>query len=298
MEARITDMKASISGWAFPGGLGGLKDFAPVARQAKTAGFEAIEVAFSPDGALTPETNDADLARVAAGIRAEGVEIAGLATGMLWDAPLTHPDAKVREKGKQIVRRMIAAAPVLGVDAILAVPGAVDVFFMPDAPVVDYRDAWSRATEALASLVPEAEKAGITIGIENVWNRFLMSPMEMVAFIDQFKSKNVGAYFDVGNVVLFGYPEQWVRALGHRIVRVHVKDFKRAVGTAAGFVDLLAGDVNWPEVTKALREVGYDGYVTAEMIPPYTYYPEVLIENTARALRAIIGLRETHNGHR
>lgn len=281
-------MKASISGWAFPGGLGGLKDFALVARQAKAAGFDAIEVAFSPAGALTPETRDAELKQVAASIRGEGLEISGLATGMLWEAPLTHPDAKIRERGKQIVQRMIAAAPVLGVDAILVVPGAVDVFFLPDAPVVDYRDAWSRATETIASLVPEAEKAGVKIGIENVWNRFLMSPLEMVQFVDQFKSKNVMAYFDVGNVMLFGYPEQWIRALAHRIVRVHVKDFRRSVGTAGGFVDLLAGDVNWPEVTKALREVGYDGYVTAEMIPPYTHYPEVLIENTGRALRAII----------
>ncbi|HOA73491.1 MAG TPA: sugar phosphate isomerase/epimerase family protein [Phycisphaerae bacterium] len=282
-------MKASISCWSFPGGLGGLTDFAGAARQAKSAGFDAIEVAFSPAGALTPETKDADLVKLASAIRSEGVEIAGLATGMLWEAPLTHPDAKIREKGKQIVRRMIAAAPVLGVDAILVVPGAVDVFFMPDAPVVDYRDAWSRSSETIASLVGEAEQAGVKIGIENVWNRFLMSPLELVQFIDQFKSSSVGAYFDVGNVVLFGYPEQWIRALGKRIVRVHVKDFKRAAGTAAGFVDLLAGDVNWPEVTKALREVGYDGYVTAEMIPPYTHYPEVLIENTARALRAIIG---------
>lgn len=282
-------MKASISGWSFPGGLGGLTDFAAVARQAKAAGFDAIEVAFSPSGALTPQTSDADLAKLAQGIRAEGVEISGLATGMLWDAPLTHPDPAIRAKGKEIVRRMITAAPVLGVDAILVVPGAVDVFFMPDAPVVDYREAWSRATDAVGSLVADAEKAGVKIGIENVWNRFLMSPLELVQFIDQFKSKNVMSFFDVGNVVLFGYPEQWIRALSHRIVRVHVKDFKRAVGTAAGFVDLLSGDVNWPEVTKALREVGYDGYVTAEMIPPYTHYPEVLIENTGRALRAIIG---------
>lgn len=281
-------MKASISCWSFPGGLGGLTDFASAARQAKAAGFDAVEVAFSPSGALTPETKDADLTRLASSIRSEGIEIAGLATGMLWEAPLTHPDAAVREKGKQIVRRMIAAAPVLGVDAILVVPGAVDVFFLPDAPLVDYRDAWSRSSEVIASLVGEAEQAGVRIGIENVWNRFLMSPLEMTQFIDQFKSKHVGAYFDVGNVVLFGYPEQWIRALGSRIVRVHVKDFKRAAGTAAGFVDLLGGDVNWPEVTKALREVGYDGYVTAEMIPPYNFYPEVLIENTGRALRAIL----------
>ncbi len=282
-------MKSSISPWSFPGGLAGLTDYGAVARQAKAAGFDAMEVALSSQGAVTPETSEADLAKVAKSIRDAGIEIAGLATGLLWDAPLTHPDAKVREMGRDIVRRMMAAAPALGTDALLVVPGAVDVFFMPDAPVVDYRDAWSRATEAIGSLLPEAEKAGVKLGIENVWNRFLLSPLEMCQFIDQFKSKAVGAYFDVGNVALLGYPEHWVRALGSRIVRVHMKDFRRAAGTAVGFVDLLSGDVNWPEVVKALREAGYDGYCTAEMIPPYAYYPEVLIENTARAMKAILG---------
>jgi L-ribulose-5-phosphate 3-epimerase len=282
-------MKASISSWSFPGGLSGLPDYAPAAAQAMAAGFAGIEVALSPHGCMTPETKEADVRKIATSIRNEGLDVAGLATGMLWEAPLTHPDAKVREKGRDLVRRMIAAAPALGTDAILVVPGAVDVFFMPDAPVVDYREAWARATDAIASLVPEAEKAGVRLGIENVWNRFLLSPLELCQFIDQFNSKAVAAYFDVGNVMLTGYPEQWIQALGQRIVRVHVKDFRRAVGTAAGFVDLLSGDVNWPEVTKALREVGYKSYVTAEMIPAYTHYPEVLIENTGRALRAILG---------
>jgi L-ribulose-5-phosphate 3-epimerase len=282
-------MKASISSWSFPGGLAGLADYAPVARQARAAGFVGLEIALSPQGCLTPDSSEAEMARVAASIRAEGVEIAGLGTVMGWDYPLTHPDAKMRARGKDILRRMIASAPLLGTDAVLVVPGAVDVFFMPNIPVVDYRDAWLRAQEAIASVVPEAEAAGVRMGVENVWNRFLLSPMEMARFIDQFKSKSVGAYFDVGNVMLFGYPEQWIRALGSRIVRVHFKDFKRAAGTAAGFVDILSGDVDWPEVIQALREVGYDGYCTAEMIPPYTHYPEVLIENTGRALRAILG---------
>ena len=248
-------MKASISPWSFPGGLVGLTDYAAAARQAKAAGFAGIEVALSPQGAVTPETKDADLAKVAQSIRDAGIEVAGLATGMLWEAPLTHPDAKIRDRGRELVRRMIGAAPVLGTNAILVVPGAVDVFFLPDAPVVDYRDAWSRASEAISSLVPEAQAAGVRLGIENVWNRFLLSPLEMCQFVDQFKSKAVGAYFDVGNVMLLGYPEQWVRALGDRIIRVHFKDFKRSVGTAGGFVDILSGDVNWPEVVKALREV-------------------------------------------
>ncbi|GMV96710.1 MAG: hypothetical protein AMXMBFR83_10710 [Phycisphaerae bacterium] len=281
-------MKAGISTWSFPGGLSGPKDFAPLARQAKAAGFDGLEVAVSAEGALTPETPEREIAAIGRAIRNEGLEIVGVATGLHWEHSLSSPEAKVRERGVDILRREIAAAGVLGVDAVLVVPGAVDVFFLPAAPVVDYRDAWSRATESLAKVIPEAQAAGVRVGVENVWNRFLLSPMEMVNFIDQFKSDQVGAYFDVGNVMLFGYPEHWIAALGRRILRVHVKDFRRSVGTAGGFVDLLSGEINWPVVTAALRQIGYDGWVTAEMIPPYTHYPEVLIENTARALRAIL----------
>jgi L-ribulose-5-phosphate 3-epimerase len=281
-------MKAGISIWSFPGGLAGVKDFGLPAKQAKAAGFDGLEVAISGEGALTPDSNEQQIAAVGASIRNEGLEVAGVATGLLWETSLSHPDAKIREKGKDIVRREIAIAKALGVDAVLVVPGSVDVFFLPTAPVVDYREAFKRASEAISAVLPDAKTAGVRIGIENVWNRFLTSPLEMVQFIDSFNSPNVGAYFDVGNVMLTGYPDQWIKALGKRICRVHVKDFRRSVATASGFVDLLSGDVDWPAVTAALREVGYDGFVTAEMIPPYTHYPEVLIENTARALRAIL----------
>lgn len=282
-------MKASISSWSFPGGLGGLSDYGPVARQAKEAGFEGLELALSPEGCLTLESKATQIARVAASVRAEGVEVAGLASVMFWDYPLSSADPKIRAKGLEVLRRMIAAASEISTDAILVIPGAVDVFFNPAVPIVDYQDAWERAGEGVASVVAEAESASVCMGIENVWNRFLLSPLEMVRFIDKFKSKNVGAYFDVGNAMLMGYPEQWIKALGHRVCRVHFKDFRRDVGTAAGFVDLLSGDVDWPAVVGALKEMGYDGFCTAEMIPGYTHHPEVLIANTARAMKAILG---------
>jgi hexulose-6-phosphate isomerase len=166
----------------------------------------------------------------------------------------------------------------------------VDVFFDPSAVVIDYDTVHKRASEAVASLVPIARAARIAVGIENVWNKFLVDPFAMRAFVDQFDSEWVGAYFDVGNAMLVGYPEQWIRILGKRIKRVHLKDFRRGVGTADGFVDLLSGDVNWPAVMNALREVGYDGPLTAEMIPLYKHCPEVLIENTSRAMDAILKL--------
>jgi hexulose-6-phosphate isomerase len=123
----------------------------------------------------------------------------------------------------------------------------------------------------------------VAICIENVWNKFLLSPLEMRDFIDSFNSQMIGAYFDVGNVLLMGYPDQWIRILGKRIKRVHVKDFKLSVGTAEGFVDLLEGDVDFEAVKKALADVGYDGYVTAELLPFEPGRPE----KTAQAMKNI-----------
>jgi hexulose-6-phosphate isomerase len=129
----------------------------------------------------------------------------------------------------------------------------------------------------------------VAIGIENVWNGFLLSPLEMRAFVDSFASPWVFAWYDVGNTLAFGRPEHWIRILDRRIRRLHVKDYRRAVGTAAGFVDLLAGDVEWPAVMAALRAIGYRGWCTAEL-GPYRHAPQVLIGNTARALAAILAM--------
>lgn len=118
-------------------------------------------------------------------------------------------------------------------------------------------------------ILPFAEKSGVTIAIENVWNNFLLSPLEAVRYVDQFKSKRVGFYFDVGNIVAYGWPEQWIRILGKRIARVHIKEYSRKIadsqGRSAGFkVNLMEGDVNWPAVMKALDEIGYSGWTTIE----------------------------------
>jgi hexulose-6-phosphate isomerase len=170
---------------------------------------------------------------------------------------------------------------VLGVDTILVVPGLV-------TPEVGYVEAYERAAEALNELKDDAKKYGVCIGVENVWNKMLVSPLEMAKFIDDINSEYVQAYFDIGNVLLFSYPEHWIRALGSRIRKVHVKDFRTNCGNFDGFVDLLCGDVNFPAVTKALDEVGYDGYVIAE-IGAYKTYTDQLIWNTSASLGRILG---------
>lgn len=280
----------SISYWSFPGGLEGTRPVAEVFAQAQKAGFEAVEVALSGAGDLSLSTTEKEAQAVVRAARDSGVRIASVATGLFWGKSLSADDPAVRAEALGIARKLIDIAAWLDAGAVLLIPGAVDVFFDPTAGVVAYDAVFKRASDAVASLLPQAGASRIAIGIENVWNKFLVDPMAMRDFVDQFKSEWVGAYFDVGNAMLVGYPEQWIRMLGPRIKRVHLKDFRRSVGTADGFVDLLAGDVNWPEVMKALREVEYDGPLTAEMIPGYKHCPEVIIETTSRAMDAILKL--------
>ena len=200
----------------------------------------------------------------------------------------------MRRRAAGIIRAQIEAAAALGIDTILVVPGAVGVDFIPGCEIVPYETAYARATGFVRAALPLAKKKKVTLTIENVWNKFLLSPLEMRAFIDQFDSDRVAAYFDAGNALAFGYPEQWIEILGRRIARVHFKDYRRAVGSADGFCDLLSGDVDWPAVMRALRGAKYTGWIAAEMIPPVPFYkhaPEVLIHNTSRAMDAIFKLR-------
>lgn len=282
-------LRKSISYWSFPGGLDGSKPAAEAMTEAKAAGFEAIELGLGVTGEVSLESSDTQLENVRQASERIGIEIASLGCALHFQWPFTSDDPSVRSQAMDITRKALAVAHALGTDAVLIVPGAVDVPWDPSIPKVRYDDAHKRVTECFHTLIPDAEAAGVTICAENVWNKMLLSPVEMAAFVDQFGSPWVQAYFDVGNCVITGYPQDWIRILGKRIKRVHVKDFRRSIGNINGFVDLLSGDVDWPEVIRALRDVGYDGPLTAEMIPPYRYYPEVLIENTSRALDAILG---------
>ncbi len=129
-------------------------------------------------------------------------------------------------------------------------------------PEVSYRQAWDRSTAQIKELIPDAEKNGIKLAIEEVWNKFLLSPVEMARYVDQFQSDAVGAYFDVGNVVEYGYPQEWIRELGKRILKIHIKEYKK--DKRFGY-KLGEGEIDWPAVTRALHDIGYDGWVTAEV---------------------------------
>ena len=276
-------MKISASYWIFEGGLEGKLPIHEAMEQASQLGFDAIELGIASQGVLTHRTTQAECETICTMAKKNGLEISGVASGESWSNSPTSSDVKVRETILDFTQKALQITQWLGTDAYLFVPGAVDVFFLPEAEVVPYDVCYDRATEAISKLLPTAEKLGVSIAVENVWNKFLLSPLEMRDFIDKFKSGSVGAYFDVGNVLLTGYPDQWIRILSSRIKRVHIKDFKLTVGTADGFVDLLEGDVDFPAIKRALAEINYDGYVTAEMIPYVPGRPE----KTAAAMKQI-----------
>lgn len=281
-------MKKSINYWSFPGGLESKAELSDVFAEAKKAGFEAVELCCGETGRVSlklTEKQCADIRRLA---EKYGVQIASLASGIYWGYNLGCNAVAERTKAEQATKKMLQIGQWLGVDALLYIPGAVDVFFNPAAEVIPYDVVYARAKEGTQRLLRTAEQCQVALCVENVWNKFLLSPIEMRDFIDLFDSEYVRAYFDVGNVMLTGYPQQWIRILAKRIKRVHFKDFKTAVGTADGFCDLLEGDVNWPEVVKALKAVGYDSYCTAEMIPGYKVHPMVRIYNTSKAMDAIL----------
>lgn len=279
----------SINYWSFPGGLEGTLDPIEAIRLAKELGYDAIELCIGLDGHLNLTTDEATCAGYRAEVERQGLRTESVASGIYWARNLAGAEAAERSQAQDDLRRMVKIASWLGGKTLLTIPGAVDVFFQPDRAVLPYDHVERYAREGLAAVLPDAEKAGVRLGIENVWNRFLMSPSEMIAFLDGFGSEFIGSYFDVGNVLPFGYPEQWLRLLGKRVVGIHFKDFRRGVGTADGFVDLLEGDVNWPEVMSAIAEIGYSGPIAAEMIPGYRHHPMVRVANASRAMDAILG---------
>ncbi len=270
---------------------------------AKDAGFEGIELALSAKGPLSMESTDAELCKIRETAQRVGLQVSGLATGLYWQYSLTSGRSDIREKAMAVARRQLKAGKLLGADAVLVCPGAVGVDFkpqdvVPDASeieffagseVIEYDVAYARSILAMKALSPIAEDLDIFIGVENIWNKFLLSPLEMRSYIDTIASPKVGVWLDVANMLMFGYPEHWIKILNSRIVNVHFKDFRCQVKSLDGFVDLLAGDVNWKAVKKGLDEIGYQGWANGEMCPTYKQYTDQMIYNCSNAMDLILG---------
>jgi len=276
-------MKKGISIWSFAE-----TDLKKCMLLAKDAGFDGLELALDEHGPVSMDSTKEDILKVKKMADEIGIELYSIACGLYWTYNYTSANEENVKRAKEITKKQLQVASWLGCDTILVVPGAVEVAFDP-GEIVEYDVAYDRALSALRELAPVAEEFKVSIGVENVWNRFLLSPMEMADFIDKVGSDYVGSYFDVGNVLFSGYPEHWIKILNNRIKKVHFKDYRRAAGDLHGFVDLLAGEVNWDKVMEALRKIGYDGWVSAEMLPPYAQYPEAILYNTSFSMDKILG---------
>src|SRR3954451_12648277 len=228
--------------------LGGLTKgpVLPTFKLLKEAGFEGVEL-------ISP--NQLDQAEVIAARDKTGLLIHGVSGGKHWQEPLSDPDPKVVERGLNAIRQEFLDCKAYGGTTVLVVPAVVN-------KKVSYRDAYVRSQENIRKLLPYAEQAGVKIAIEEVWNKFLLSPVEFARYIDEFNSPFVGAYFDVGNVVEYGYPEEWIRELGKRILKIHIKEYAKPKRFD---YKLGEGEIDWPAVRQALVEAGYNGWITAEV---------------------------------
>lgn len=223
-------------------------------RLVKSLGFDGIEL---------DSPSDLEVSEVLDARDASGLPIHGVVDSVHWRKTLSDPDPSVRAEGVAALEHAVGDAHRYGATTVLLVPAVVGAG-------VSYAQAYERSQAEVRRVLPLAEELGVTLAFENVWNHFLLSPLEAARYVDEFESDRVGWYFDVGNVVNFGWPEHWIDALGHRVVKLDIKEFSRSKrndeGLWKGFdVPLLEGDCNWPAVMAALDRIGYSGWATAEI---------------------------------
>src|SRR5436190_7581854 len=219
---------------------------------AREAGFEAIE--------MQTIARDEEAAEIREASQKAGLRVHSVMNMDHWRLPLSSSDADVVNRSVQGMETSLRNAALWGADTVLLVPAVVDAG-------TSYRDAWTRSQRVIRErLLPMARDKKVIIAVEEVWNKFLLSPLEFARYVDEFESPWVRAYFDVGNVVLYAFPQDWIRTLGSRIVKIHLKDFNfdRRNGKFA-WKNLGEGDINWPEVRRALADIKYNGYVTTEL---------------------------------
>jgi len=287
---RYDRMKKSINLWAFP--YPERMNLRECLQLARDAGFDGIELNYDLDNDLSPKSGEAEYARIRKMAEEIGIAISGLCSFLFWPYPLTSHDEGKRKQGLELAEKMVAAAASLGVENLLVVPGAVHIPWRNDHEPVANDVCDQRAREAVARLLPLAEKSKVSLNIENIFfNGYLMTPMEMNAFVDHFSSERLRVHFDTGNIMEYQFPEHWARILGQRTKNIHLKEFTKK-GTDHSlecFRPLLDGTTNWPEVIHQLDMTGYDGYLTFEYFHPYPHYPEALIYQTADSLNRLLG---------
>jgi len=284
------DMKKSINLWAFP--YPQKMTLVQCLQLAKDAGFDGIELNYDLESDLSPKAGTADFQRIRRAADQIGIAISGLCSFLYWPYPLTSNDESKRRRGLELAGLMAQAAHDLGTENVLVVPGAVHIPWRDDHEPVRNDICDRRAREAVGTMVKTAEKLKVYLNIENIFfNGYLLSPMEMNAFVDSFNSPHVRVHFDTGNIMLFQHPEHWIPILGQRIRNIHFKEFtkKGTDHSLESFRPLLDGTTNWPAVMDGLDAIGYRGYCTFEYFHPYPHYPEALVYQTSDSLDRILG---------
>jgi L-ribulose-5-phosphate 3-epimerase len=246
-------------------------------QMCREIGYHGLEILLTESGELTMNAGPAEYAALRRMSDEAGVEY----TSICGMGSLTDDDPAVVAQSKAEVRKMLEAAEALGIDTLLLTAARV-------SESVPYDVAYDRLFRAMQELRPDAERRRVNLALENIWNKLLLSPLEFRDFLDRIGSPYVGCFFDTGNVVLYGYPEQWIRILGRRIKKIHFKDFTfRSLGGTGEYewTQLMQGQVNWPAVMREIRAIGYDDYVITEVCGERETY-----EETCRVMDTILAL--------
>lgn len=289
---RKYNLKKSINLWAFP--YPEKMSLKQCLQLAKDAGFDGIELNYALDSELSPKSGTKEFTEIRKMADEIGIAISGVCSFLFWPYPLTSNDPAERARGMELAGKMTQAAHDLGTENLLVVPGAVHMPWREDHDPTPNDVCDRRAREAIGKLLPKAEKLKVHLNMENIFfNGFLLSPMEMVDFVDSFSSQYVKVHFDTGNIMEYQFPEHWIPILGERIKNVHLKEYtkKGTDHSLEAFRPLLDGTTNWPAVLEAFDAIGYDGYLTFEYFHAYQHFPEALIYQTGDSLDRMLGLK-------
>ena len=275
-------MYKALNYWVF-GGFSGEKTPFEFIEWAAEKGLDGVELTVGD--VISPDISETDCRKIASFAAEHGIGLRTLASSSGWNCSLAAVDPEEKKAAMSFVRKYLRIASWIGAENILVVPGATRVAWDPARPVLPYKTVWDNALESLRELAPEAERIGVNIGLENVWNRFLLSPMEWKLFLDQIDSPYVGMYFDAGNSCLNGRPQDYPAILKDSIKAVHLKNFEESdcAGGLHGYGDdLFKGVLNYGELFDEFRKIGYSGPFTVEMIP-FCRLPDLVLPDPALA---------------
>ena len=276
----------ALNGWIYCG-FGGEKKPREFIDWAAAQGLDGVELTVGD--CLPVDPAEAEAREIAAYAKAKGVGLRTVAAGFGWGKWLTADDAAERAEAVALAAKCLRLASWLGAETVLVVSGATRVAWDASHAEVSYLNAWNNATASVRELVPVAESLGVNLALENVWNRFLISPMEWKFFLDQFKSDRVGMYFDAANCCLYCRPEDYPPVLGGYITAVHLKNFEESdsAGGLHGFGDdVFKGMVDFKKLFAALDATGYEGPFTVEMIP-FSRLPDLVMPDPAPAEKMV-----------